>query len=121
MFIDARSRKVAIVLSAVTGGPLVMSVPKYEKNRLWRDGSLKLIDVSAQENCIIVAIETKYRVSIPLDMIEAAWLDGGRAHIAVSGYIEQYDTASREGEPKEAGGYFFMPLPRFMSIDSLAD
>jgi hypothetical protein len=118
MFIDAKSRKAAILLSRAVGSAIVMCVPKYEKNRFWRD-ELKLLAVDIQANCLALELDGKYRVAVPLDMVEAAWFEGSRAFIAVSGYIDRYDTSSKESEPEETGGYFFMPLPRIVSIDDL--
>jgi len=118
MFIDAKSRKVATLLSRAIGSALVMCVPKYEKNRFWRD-ELKLVAVDVQNNCIALELDGEYHVSVPLDMVEAAWFEGPRAFIAVSGYIDRYDMTGRESEPKETGGYFFMPLPKMISIDGL--
>jgi len=119
MFIDAKSRKTAVLLSRAVGSALVMCVPKYEKNRFWRD-ELKLVAVDIQANCIVLEVDEQCCVSVPLDMVEAAWFEGTRAFIAVSGYIDRYDAASVESEPKETGGYFFLPLPRMVSIDELA-
>jgi len=114
MFIDAKARKAAIVLSRAIGKALVMAVPKHEKNRLWRDDALKLLDVNLHENCVVVGVDA-YRVSLPLDSIEAAWIDGERACMVVNGYIEQQE--SPESEPAGSGGFFFMPLPRFVIAD----
>jgi Putative DNA-binding domain len=114
MFIDAKSRKAAIVLSRAIGKTLVMAVPKYEKNKLWRDDALKLLDVNAHDNNLVVGLDT-FRVSLPLDSIETAWVDGERVCVVVNGYIEQLDTP--ESEPPGSGGYFFMPLPRFLLVD----
>jgi hypothetical protein len=112
MFIDARARKTAVILSRAIGSDLVLTVPKHEKKSFWRDPTLKLIDVSPQDNSVVVGLEG-YRISLPLDLIEAAWIDGPRAYVTIHGYIDQLDSHGAESEPAESGGYIFVPLPRF--------
>jgi hypothetical protein len=38
-----------------------------------------------------------------LEVVEAAWIDGSRAHIAINGYIDQFNSEGTKSEPAESG------------------
>lgn len=111
MFIDPRARRVAICLGEAVGKQVILFATKYrsEKNTWIEIATIQSVDLIGNAVTMNVGSTPNWRVTVPLDVIDAACRTDNTWHVFMRGVFKPMQWAGTAPPPLQALELIFDP------------
>jgi len=109
MFMDAHTRRIAILLKQAADQSVILRSPQRQTAHYFRPAVVRRVDFL--ENTLALDLEEEdgamSPISIPLDHVESAWKDEGRWFLLLRGYFDQWESGPAASKSLPNNRWFF--------------